>query len=216
MDPLHTTVAIAPLAAYLLLVGMLNLSRRPHLTTGTRDLYALGIAVSGFFVVGPLKLFMPEPAAIVFGPYIWLMLIAFYSLCLTLFVLIVRPRLVVYNVKIEQLRPLLASVIQRTGWDHQWAGESLALPQLGVQLQLEKFSLWRNVTLVATAADQSYGGWRRLETELSRELKSVQVGPNPIGLLMVTAATVGFVSSLVWLIVERREVAERVIDLLRL
>ena len=54
MDPLHVAIAIVPVAMYLLLVGWINLSSRPFVATGARDLAALAVAVSGFMIVGPI------------------------------------------------------------------------------------------------------------------------------------------------------------------
>ena len=50
MDPLHVCIALGPLAMYLLVLGSMNLSTRPMLTTGGRDFAALAIAISGFVV----------------------------------------------------------------------------------------------------------------------------------------------------------------------
>ncbi|MFP6658792.1 MAG: hypothetical protein VB853_11480 [Pirellulales bacterium] len=216
MDPLITTLAVGPFAVYLSLIGTVNLSRRPFLTTGARDLYALGIGLSGFFIVGPMSLFMPEAAAQWFGGYvIWIMLIVFYSLCLTLGALLIRPRLVIYNVTTEQLRPLLASVVKRMDTAHQWAGDSLALPELGVQLHIEKFTLTRNVSLVATTAEQSYAGWLRLERELGGELRQLDVKPNPVGIALVAVGGAILLASFGWVLGEREAVAEGIRFILR-
>ena len=47
MDPLHLCIALGPVARYFLLLGSINLSRRPFVTSGTRDAAALGIAIVG-------------------------------------------------------------------------------------------------------------------------------------------------------------------------
>ncbi len=54
VDPLHFCIALGPLAAYLLLLGAVNLSSRPFLTNGARDTAALGIGILGFAIVGPM------------------------------------------------------------------------------------------------------------------------------------------------------------------
>jgi hypothetical protein len=217
MDPLSTTLAVGPFAVYLMVIGTINLSRRPFLTTGARDLYALGIGLSGFFIVGPMSLFMPEAAAQWFGGYvIWIMLVVFYSLCLTLGALLIRPRIVIYNITAEQLRPRLASLVKRMEIEHQWAGDSLALPDLGVQLHIEKFALMRNVSLVATTTEQSYGGWLRLERELLAELRQIDVKPNPVGLVLVMLSSVVLVASFGWIVSEQELVAEGIRFMLRL
>ena len=59
MDPLHFCVAVAPLSVYLLMVGLINLSGWPFVTTGTRDTAALGIGIIGLVIAGPMELFFP-------------------------------------------------------------------------------------------------------------------------------------------------------------
>ena len=71
MDPLHLSIALGPLSIYLIGLGLMNLSSRPLMVSGTRDAGVLGLAVSGFMVSGPMELFMPESAAASFGWYIW-------------------------------------------------------------------------------------------------------------------------------------------------
>jgi hypothetical protein len=46
-------------AVYLLLLGVVNWSRRPLLVSGGRDAAALALAVSGMAIVGPIELFFP-------------------------------------------------------------------------------------------------------------------------------------------------------------
>ena len=77
IDPFRLAVAVIPLAAYLLLLGVLNCRRRPFLTSGGCDLTALGLSISGLLFVGPMELFRPDSATRSFGNYIWLFL--FYS-----------------------------------------------------------------------------------------------------------------------------------------
>ena len=40
MDPLHAAIALFPVAMYLLIIGAINLSPRPFVTTGARDAMA--------------------------------------------------------------------------------------------------------------------------------------------------------------------------------
>src|SRR5262245_9108543 len=121
-DRVHQIVALGPLAMYLVLVGILNLSRRPFITTGTRDTAALGIGISGLVLAGPMELFMPEQAATKWPGIVWLLLITFYALCLTLVVLLTRPRLVIYNIRVEQLRPILSNIVGQLDKDARWVG----------------------------------------------------------------------------------------------
>jgi hypothetical protein len=190
MDPLRLAIAIVPAAAYVLLLGLVNLRRRPFLTSGGCDLTALGLAVSGLVFVGPLELFRPEAATRSFGNYIWLFLLMFYWLWLLLVVLLARPRLVVYNINTEELHSVLAEVAARVDQSARWAGNHLSLPGLGVQLHLDSLDLMRNVSLVSSGSRQSIDGWRRLALELAPALRKVRVKPNPraIGFLVVSLA----------------------------
>ena len=96
-------------------------------------------------------------------------------------VLLARPRLVVYNVSVEELHPVLAEAAARLDAESRWAGNSLMLPKLGVQLHLESFDLMRNVSLVSSGNRQDIDGWRLLARELNTALRPVRVKPNPRG-----------------------------------
>jgi hypothetical protein len=188
VDPFRLAIALVPLAAYVLLLAMINARRRPLLSSGGSDLTALGVALTGVIFVGPLELFRPSAATREFGNYIWLALVLFYWLWLLLVVLVSRPRLVIYNINVEELRPILADVAGRIDADARWAGNHLALPGLGVQLHLDSFDMMRNVSLISSGGRQNIDGWRRLARELRRSLATVRVKSNPraIGLLAVS------------------------------
>ena len=167
MEPFHQCLALGPVAIYLLLLGAINLARRPLVVSGGRDAAALGLAVSGLVFVGPMALLFPEGVAAHFGPagtkYLWLMFIGLMAICLIMVLLILRPRLIIYNISVDQFRPILAEVVERMDPDARWAGDCLFLPGLGVQLHLESFGWMRNVSLVSSGPKQDYQGWSRLE-----------------------------------------------------
>jgi hypothetical protein len=183
-DPLSLCIALGPLALYILLLAALNLGRRPLLTTGARDTAALGVALVGLVIVGPMRLFVPDAATVRFGTYVWVMLLALYGLSVTLLVLLWRPRLVIYNISADELRPTLAEVVGRLDADARWAGDSLVLPRLGVQLTVEAFAHTRNVQLVSAGPQQNYAGWRQLELALGQELAELRVSRNPYGYVL--------------------------------
>ena len=54
MDPVPLAIAFGPLALYLLLMGAINLGRRPRVISGARDAAMLAIALSGLLIVGLL------------------------------------------------------------------------------------------------------------------------------------------------------------------
>lgn len=213
MDPLRLAIACIPLAAYLLLLGMMNVRRKPLLTTGAADLATLGAALTGFAFVGPIELFRPAAATGELGDYIWLFMLAFYWLWVGLAVLVTRPRLVVYNVSLEELRPVLAEAVAQVDSEARWAGDNLSLPRLGVQLHLDSFGLMRNASLVSTGGNQSLEGWRRLRKALTRSLKNLEVKPNPRSVSFFLAAVGLFAMSIVALMNDPQEVAQAIGDI---
>lgn len=174
-------LAVGPVAMYLVLIGLINLRRRPYVMTGARESMLVGLALLGLAVVGPMELFFPQQAANQFGPYIWLLLFVFYVLAVLLWILVARPRLVIYNISNAQLRAVLSEAALKLDPEARWAGDSLALPRLNVQLYVEAFDTMRNVTLVGTGNGQNFTNWHRLEGVLRSLLREITVPRNPRG-----------------------------------
>lgn len=179
MDPLHLAIALAPLAIYLVALGVINVMGRPIVASGARDAGALGVAVSGFAVAGPMELFMPQMAAAHFGGFVWLLLLALYFVSLTLLVMLLRPRIVIYNATADEIKPVLAEIALALDPKSQWAGQCLAMPEADVQLTIDEFAPLRNVQLVATSGDQNLGAWRHMETVLGERLAHEEDAANP-------------------------------------
>ena len=186
-DPLRLSIALVPLVSYGLVLGILNARRRPFLTTGGADLAALGVALTGLMLVGPIELFRPEEATSEFGSYVLLLLLALYWLCLWLTIMLSRPRLVIYNISGEELRPVLSETARAIDPQARWAGDSLSLPGLGIQLHLETFEIMRHVTLAASGEKQNLMGWRTLAGELNSRLQLLRVDSNPraLGIMLI-------------------------------
>jgi hypothetical protein len=187
IDPFRLCVALGPVAMYLLLLGAINLSRRSLLVSGVRDAAALALAVSGLVVVGPMELFYPFESAVKLGSYVWLLLLALYLMCVVLWLLLLRPRLIIYNSSADKLRPILADVVSQFDADARWAGDGLVIPGLGIQLYIDAFTPLRSVSLLSAGGNQSHAGWRRLEAALRMALAREEVGRNPRGLILVVA-----------------------------
>lgn len=179
---------MVPLAAYLLVVGLVNLRPRPLVTSGASDTMALGFGILGLVFVGPIELFRPEFSTVQFMNYIWIVLIVFYLLSVSLAALISRPRLVIYNMTAERLRPLLTEAAGKVDANFRWAGDSLLLPREGVQLHVDSFPLLRNVSLVSSGPNQSLDGWRKLTKQLRVALRSSRSAPQPPAVAMVLVA----------------------------
>jgi len=215
MDPLHFCIAVAPLAVYFFLLALLNLIGRPFVTTGARDAGALGIGISGLVIAGPMELFFPEAAASQYGSFVWVLLISFYGLCVSLVVLLIRSRIVVYNVSLEQLRPILNQVAMELDRKSRWTGDSLLIPDLHVHLHLESVDWLHNVQLTSGGMKQSFEGWRKLENELRSALDPIRVGPNLIGIGMLAVAAALAICSASWMLYDPQSVAQSLHEMLR-
>jgi len=185
VDPLHFCIMVGPLAVYALLIGWINLCNRPFITTGARDAGALGVAIVGFVIAGPMELFLPEATANTFGYFVWLLLLSFYALSLMLLVLLMRPKLVIYNITPDQLRPVLGSVVANLDKEARWAGDSLLMPALGVQLTMESTRALRTAQLVSAGGKQNFIGWRKLEVSLRQALNESATGRSVYGFFQV-------------------------------
>jgi uncharacterized membrane protein len=212
-DPLRLTIAFLPLASYCLLLGILNARRKPFLTSGGADLATLGAAMSGIVFIGPIELFRPEAASAEFGSYVWFFLLMLYWLCIWLTVLIARPRLVIYNISSEELRPVLAEAARSLDPQARWAGDSLAMPTVGIQLHLETFEIMRNVSLVASGGKQNLATWRQLGALLSEKLDTLSVDSNPRWLGIVLFAIVLLATSFIHMLNHPQQIAQAISEI---
>lgn len=209
MDPLRLAIAVLPLAAYLFVIGLINLRRRPLVVVGANDAAALAVALGGLVVIGPLELFMPLvlAAAARFGVYVWVFLLAFYGLCATLAILVMRPRLVVYNTTIDVLRPILATVVGQLDANARWAGRCIAVPALGIELHLVASNLLQNVSLVATGSNQNLTGWQKLDEKLRDALGDAAVTRGARGVFFLACAAALVVAALSQMVFDPQAVA---------
>lgn len=208
MDPFRLCLGLGPVAIYLCLLGMIGLSRRPLLISGVRDAATLALAVSGLVVIGPMELFFPFAAAAKLGPYVWPLVLALYAMCVILWLLMLRPRLVIYNIPADKLRPILADAVGALDAEARWAGECLALPGLGVQLYLEGFAVPRGTSLIAAGGRQSQTGWRRLEAALGAAIFREEVARSPRGLILLFAGLL-CIAVIAWTIAQNPQAVAR-------
>ncbi len=215
MDPLRFAVAVIPLAVYFLVIALLNLRPRPFVTTGSRDLATLAVGILGLMIIGPFELFLPEAAALRFGPLVWVVLLVFYGLCVSMVVLLMRPRLVVYNATIEQLRPVISEIAHQMDQKSRWTGDSLVIPSRKIHFHLEAVDWMSNVQIISTGNRQSYEGWRELERRLGEAVQTTRLRPNVVGIALAALAGALLLSAMVWMIVDRGAVAEALNEILR-
>ncbi len=168
-------VAVLPLGGYLAILGWLHLRRRPTMLWGGQDLILLATAVSGLVMAGPLALVQPALGA---TPWATGMLLLLFTLAVAVGVLATRPRLVVYNITVEQLRPILAEVTSGLDPSARWAGESVALPARGLQLLVDGHGLARSVSVVAVGGRTSAEAWTEFARRLRQAVGSLRVRRN--------------------------------------
>jgi len=182
-------VAMLPLAAYLAVIAGLHLRRRPVVLSGAWDAILLAAGVSGLVIAGPLGVLQPLTGA---SPWTAAALVAAFAIVVAFAILAARPRLVVYNVGLDQLRPLLVDVVTRLDPAARWAGEAAALPARGLQLHLDARGVARSVSIIAAGSRPSAETWAELSRRLRRGLTRVRVQRSPwaIAFLGLAAAIV--------------------------
>lgn len=185
-------VAMLPLGAYLAILGWLHLRRRPVLLAGGQDLMLLVLAVSGLVMAGPLALVQPALGA---TPWATGMLLLLFTLAVAVGILATRPRLVIYNITVEQLRPILAEVASGLDPSTRWAGESAALPTRGLQVLMDGHGLAKSVSVVVVGSRSSAEAWVELSRRLRQAVGSLRVRRDlwggmlaALGLLIITLA----------------------------
>lgn len=216
MDPFRLALAVIPLAVYLATLGLLSMRGRPFVTTGARDIGALGIGIVGLVMVGPLELFLPEGPAIHFGGWVWLLLVVFYGLCISLIVLLLRPRLVIYNISMDQLRPLLTEIAKTMDSKSRWTSDSMIIPNRTIHFHLESVDWLNNVQIISTGNRQSFEGWRELELRLREATRTIQIVPNAWSIGLLTASGLLALMTASSLFFNPTEVAQNFRDFFRL
>jgi hypothetical protein len=171
-------IALLPLGCYLLGLAWAHLRRRPLAVSGVLDGALLAMAVSGLAMVGPLALLMPVTGG---SPWSWPVLAFLFALCVAVSVLVSRPRMVVYNITVEQFRPLVAEVVSSLDPKARWAGENAALPERGFQVHIEGNGSLRTVSVVNVGERSSPEGWGEFTRRLRRAVRGLPVRRSPWG-----------------------------------
>ncbi len=168
-------VAVLPLGIYVAALGWLHLRRRPTVLGGGQDLILLAAAVSGMVLSGPLALVQPALGA---APWATGMLLALFVLVVASGILVTRPRLVVYNMTVEQLRPVVAEVAIGLDSSARWAGESVALPARGLQVLMDGHGLARSVSVIAVGRRTSAEAWAEFARRIRQAGGTLRVRRN--------------------------------------
>jgi hypothetical protein len=168
--------ALLPAAAYLATLAGLHLRRRPAVLAGSSDLFLLAAAGTGLAAAGPLALLQPAAGG---TPWAAGMMVVGLGLLVATVVLAARPRLVVYNITSEQLRPVVAEIAAALDPAARWAGETAALPGRGIQVHLDGRGGMRSVSLVALGGRTSPEGWAEFSRRLRQAVRGLRVRRSP-------------------------------------
>ena len=189
-------VALLPLATYLILLGTMRLYR-PLVTTGARDGFALAIGISGFIMVGPMALFFPTEAAAALGAIVWLILLVLYALCVLLVLLSLRPRIIIYGVRLpDVLEPLLEAcktIDPSSTLDE--AKQQVVMEERGVRLRVDLLGMSDTVQIEAFEQNLHPRFWYHLLLQLRSRVTKAQAGVTggALGMLSAGLALVAFI-----------------------
>jgi len=176
LDTMPLWAAFIPLGCYLMLLGAAHSVRRPVAVSGTWDGALLGAAVAGLVLVGPLALLRPATGSSPWNPVLLLLLLVLFA---ALALLVARPRLVIYNVTTDQMRPLVAEVVAALDPAARWAGSTAALPTRGLEVRIDGHGPTRSVSVVAAGDRLGADGWGEFCRRLRRSLGGLRVRTSP-------------------------------------
>jgi hypothetical protein len=199
IEPFAIMLALLPLIAYLLVLGSIRISGKTVVTTGGRDIAALAVAIAGLVAVGPAELFFPNAAATVFGPIVWIALIAFYGLIVSLIALTSRPILVVFGRTPHELYGPLLNACLSVDADAKGDPSTLQvhLVSLGVHLRLDGQRGIDCAQVVSFESGVSLRFWNLLLGRLRQETLQLPAPYPRRGFAMLLAA-VGLCGIILW------------------
>lgn len=205
MSPaLQVALAVGPLAAYFLMLGMLQASRHPTVVPGPVDFALLAGALGGLVVFGPVGWVV---TALLFpGPSLWarLALLNGYVLMILIWAPRSGRRLVVYNIDHDILADALRQTVEKLGPDTHFEPTVRGFEDHvhGRGLHLEAGRMLR------TGVVDAYGRrpdvlLSQLEPVLRRNLGQRPTGRSPQAVLWVGLGVVTLVSPVAALVLAR-------------
>ena len=114
----------------------------------------------------------------------------------------------IYNVTIEQLRPVMAEVVGRLDASARWAGESAVMPARGLQVLMDGRGLARCVSVVAVGTRASPEAWSEFSRQLRRGARGLRVRRNPWGAAFAAAGACCLAGGLAWALLGRMRSGE--------
>jgi hypothetical protein len=112
-----------------------------------------------------MQLFYPAHAAARWPGWVWIMMFCLYLLCVLMWLLWSRPRLLAYGLTREQFRQTLLDAAEQLDPRSAWYGEVLSIPKAGIQLASEATVGSGVQAAVAIGANQNLPDWLILERQ---------------------------------------------------
>lgn len=155
---------------------------KPLVTTGWRDIVALGLASLGLVMIGPVQLFFPAQAAAQYHHWVWLALLILYGLAILLLMLASKPRLIAYGLNASEFRNALEVAAKSIDPNAYWDGDVLSLPSTTMQLALEPTASTRVQQVVHFGLLQDLAAWIKLERAVVKQTAQLRCPPSAAGL----------------------------------
>lgn len=155
---LELAIILAPTTIYLLVLGM-HVHARPHpvLWTGRRNIAWLAFAVSGFFLVGPPTWVFSR--LLWYSPWVylgaWVVYVATLAWLLHLWLKRQRNRLVIFNIRPDDVRSVLGKIGQAQPDAQITPSDKILFRDGKMTVDVELAPAWFVAELTCHSADQS-------------------------------------------------------------
>ena len=199
----HVALVAMPVAAYFLVLGVVNSRPRAQLLTARQDFALLMGALA------PLLL-TPVWALLGANPGNWVVLAMMVAG--VAFVLAPRPgSWVIYNISDRRARLLVEAAMEQIGLASSNSEGCLELGQ-GRSVRISEFALLRNVSIRTRGLDERQQ--QAVQQALSRQLEAVEAPPHPMAAAMLLVAAFMMAAPLALVAREAPQIVRLISDLL--
>ena len=143
-------------------------------------MFACSLGLIGFVFIGPVQLFVPAQALLVWKSAVWLLMLILYLLLVSTSMFLRRPQSVIYNISREQIRTVISDAAMELGQECVWAGGSVNFPDVGINLILNESPRLRTVSLLVAGYPGNLSELNRLERALAKCAARLETAENPI------------------------------------
>lgn len=203
---LQVAAVVAPVAAYFLVLGLLNSRPHPQLLRGRRDFAVLVAALCPLFVLPTLAWMSSSP--------VWLAAAAVAGAGLIAVLAPPKRSWVLYNITAAQARDAVDGALRAAEIDCRKQGGAFLLAGGEAKLTLAAFPLLRNVSLRLEGAVQEETS-SRFEAALQRRLQAIPAETAPMTMALLLVATGMLAAPLAMVAPRVPEIVRIISDVLR-